>query len=194
MLLVSCASVFSETLTPTPNKNLAATPSIPVILTQTSSPTLIFGLTREAIKGYLAAKVGLSSFSGRLSCPFQLLGTSNENTETPGVFVWVLCQEYRSGKTLSKGTGMSLPLALFLRKTENGYAIASHKIPGDGTNYGPDIRAIFPENTWDLIFGKNAQTYNLRVQMLEYEAEGDALDYFGLTTPGAIRPTYTPVR
>ena len=85
-------------------------------------------------------------------------------------------------------------MSLHLQKTKNTYVIASFKIPRDGTQYGLDIKAFFPETTWDSIFGKDPEAYNRRAQTLGYEVEGDSMVYYGVISPGSPRPTYTPMQ
>ncbi|HEX7434379.1 MAG TPA: hypothetical protein VF326_12065, partial [Anaerolineaceae bacterium] len=92
------------------------------------------------------------------------------------------------------GSGLSLPMVLLLQKAGSAFTITSYKIPGNGTLYGKDVKTLFPQDTWDSIFGTDVNIKNLRNQTLSYDTEGDALTFFGLTNKGTPRPTYTPVQ
>jgi hypothetical protein len=168
-------------------------PSTPPAPLPTPSFIAPLGLPPQTIKDYLASHVGVSAFGGKVFCSYEKLGAS-EDTANPRLLVWALCQEYYCQKSLDRGTGMSLPVVLFLQIAGSAYTITSSKIPGDGKQFGTDVKTLFPQDTWDSIFGKDVNTYNLRAQTLLYVTESDALTFFGLTSKGAPRPTYTPVQ
>jgi len=152
-----------------------------------------FGLPPQTIKDYLASHVGVSSSGGKVFCAFEKLGAS-EDIENPRLFVWALCQEYYGQKSLDRGTGMSLPVVLFLQKAGSAYIITSSKIPGNGTQFWPDIKTLFPQDTWDSISATDVNAYNLRAQTLLDDTEIDALTFLGLINNGTPQPTYTPIQ
>lgn len=168
-------------------------PSTPPAPLPTPSFVAPFGLPPQTIKDYLASHVGISAFGGKLFCAYEKLGAS-EDTASPRLFIWALCQEYYGEKSLDRGSGLSLPVVLFLQKAGSAFTITSSKIPGNGTLYGKDVKTLFPQDTWDSIFGTDVNIKNLRNQTLSYDTEGDALTFFGLTNKGTPRPTYTPVQ
>jgi hypothetical protein len=168
-LLAACDS-FQFT-----NTNTAASEPSPTIM-----PTPLFGLPTETILGYLARKVGLSSFGGKVFCAYEILD-SDQSASNPAIYLWALCEEYYMvGETINKGTGISVPVALYLNKAGDVVEISSHRLPGNGNRYGRDIQAIFPANTWDSIFGKDGKTYNHRAQTLESEVKENAVNYYGI--------------
>ena len=117
---------------------------------------------------YLATNVGESGFGGTVFCAYEFL---NAELGTKGkMYTWVHCQEYYlRGESLLLGTGISVPVALELRQTNGEYTIIGHRQPRSGTNYGQDVRAIFPCSTWSEIFDPHyvptlQQTLEMKVE------------------------------
>jgi len=71
------------------------------------------------------------------------------------LYVWVYCAEYavRDGgiKTLSGSSG---PAKISYPNELSFYDLSrfSYEAPGDGSQYGEDIKRIFPENLQDMVF------------------------------------------
>lgn len=138
-------------------------------------------LQGEEIKTYLANQLGEVAFGGKVFCAYEVLATEQKEKET-ALYLWVLCQEfYQDDQQLKLGTGMSLPVAVFLEHKEDHWQISEHKIPQDGLAYGEDIKTIFPESIWPKITpgtDEEINEYNHRINILETETEEAAKVYF----------------
>ena len=97
-------------------------------------------------------------------------------------FQWVMCQEYyKADGVLTKGSGISIPMVVFLQMKGDSYQIASYSLPGDGDDYAKFIQGTFPEQLWPQIFPSDQaqiRAYNQRAARLEAEAERRAIAYF----------------
>jgi hypothetical protein len=83
-----------------------------------------------------------------LYCSVRYLGNTPPR-EQFNLYVWQVCQAYRvDGKQLAKGSGWSVPAAIWLVKTQNGYLPRAEHQP----NTDEDDAFIFPENLRDRIF------------------------------------------
>src|SRR5204862_7176469 len=94
---------------------------------------------------YLNEKIGIASFGGKKFCGYKLLGVE-ETDKSISEYVDVLCQEFylKGNRKLEKGTGISLPVALVLAKSDGSFDVIKHQTPRDGDAFMPDIEAIFP--------------------------------------------------
>ena len=71
------------------------------------------------------------------------------------------CQEYYlEQESLTPSSGVSLPVALQVQEKNGHYEIMSHLFPRDGTYYGPDVRATFPQSTWSQIMPQGEDEVN----------------------------------
>jgi hypothetical protein len=138
-------------------------------------------IQEEEVHEYLAVNVGAASFGGKVFCAYEELATE-QDAEGTTLYLWALCIEYyQDGGGFEQGTGVSVPVAIFLRNREGSLVITEHKGPGSGTDYGKDVRSIFPQSSWPEILPSNddeTAAYNLRAEMLESETEEMARRYF----------------
>ena len=162
--------------------------SAPLLPSEDAEPADIKALPQALLvsplvmQEFLEQNIGVAGFGGKVFCAYETL-TSQEN-EAGGAeeYLWTLCQEYyKVGQDLMKGTGVSVPVAIFLKRKGDNYQIASFFLPGDGEDYAKGIQGVFPPEIWPLIFptdqvGRNS--YNQRAQRLEDVAERRAMAYF----------------
>ena len=130
---------------------------------------------------YLAENIGVAGFGGNVFCAYDLMGM-NLQAEKPSLYLWALCQEYYIiDQDLDKGSGISVPVAIYLQKSGDGYIISAHELPVDGEGYGPSIWRLFPENLWPQIFPNqddNYAAYNQRAERLDNATEQAAKIHF----------------
>lgn len=182
--LVACASETQPApplSTPTLDSGLQ-TP-LPVSGTATISP--------ETISEYLVTTFGVSAYGGEVFCSYQLLGYEKGNEDRASLYLWVQCQEFYVDQVnvLRTGAGVSLPVVVYLLKTDTGYQIVESQRPGDGEVYATDIRKLFPQNLWATIFPNPAETppydsYNTRAKVLSDLNQQSALLFFLLSGVG----------
>lgn len=129
---------------------------------------------KDVTKNYLVEKLGETGFGGRPFCAYKVMDIER-NGDDINEYVYAGCQEYylKDGQ-LTKGTGLSLPVALLVRKQGSGYAVISHRIPGDGAQFSRDVEKIFPKRTHEEIYSAG-----LNYQAWQVEAEAAAKQYFG---------------
>ena len=137
------------------------------------------------IEGYLTAGVGISGFRGRVFCAYEPLDA--QPAARGKLFIWALCQEYYvEDGALALGSGVSLPVALLVEEHNGGLEIVGHLVPGDGTRFGPDVRATFPRSTWFQIMPSSRQDraeYNHRASRLADDGEMSARLHYGISAP-----------
>jgi hypothetical protein len=113
------------------------------------------------------------------------------------VYIWTLCNEFfvESG-ILQKGSGISVPVALTLEERPEGWNVEINR-PVTG-NWGPSIKAIFPLETWKLLFASEPSEIEYRNALLEPLSQNNirqATEIFGLsfepTPKGNIKSTST---
>jgi len=107
---------------------------------------------KDVTKEYLADKVGIVGFGGKVYCAHKVLDVEMSG-EIVNEYVYAVCQEYypRNGE-LQQGTGTGMPVALLIKKQDTTYQVISHRIPGDGARYASDVERIFPKRIHDAIF------------------------------------------
>ena len=79
-------------------------------------------------------------------CEWEVLGQKKEE-----VYVWAMCQL----TDLAIGSAASVPAVIHLGKNRS---IEKVQIPGDGTQYGTDIRKMFPSELHERIFEQSVDT------------------------------------
>jgi hypothetical protein len=130
----------------------------------------------DSITSYLVEQVGITGFGGKVFCAFEYL--DSEKDPAGNIYVWALCQEYYlEGGAITAGSGISLPVALETQDENGQFQIIAHRVPGDGSYYGPDVREIFPRGTWRQILPqKEAELnqYNLRASELLEKTRDEA--------------------
>ena len=133
------------------------------------------------VQAYLVDNIGEAYFGGEVFCAYDVLDTA-VGTESAAVYVWALCAEYyvEDGR-LVMGTASSLPVALYLEDNgQQGYRVNQHELPGNGIEYGPSLRRIFPAAAIAAMCEGKTACYNDRAWRLEDAAEAQARAYFGL--------------
>jgi hypothetical protein len=79
-------------------------------------------------------------------CEWELLGQSDQE-----VYVWAECRSTIPIGDTGQFSGADIPAVIHLG-TDG--VVQSVKIPGAGTDYGPDIRKMFPLDVQVMIFGR----------------------------------------
>ena len=134
----------------------------------------------KSIPNYLAEEIGIAGFGGEIFCAIEYLDPPQ--SDDGEIYLWALCLEfYREEGRLLEGSGISLPVALETQSVGGQFNIVSHRVPGDGSRYGPDVREIFPRGTWEQILPKTDEElnwYNLRANELQTEVRIQANDQF----------------
>jgi hypothetical protein len=130
-------------------------------------------ISAEQIRAALVKYIGVTAFGGRVFCAYEPLVTDADY-----VYVWALCQEYYQGANgLEQGTGSSLPVALAVQKTENGYRVSGFRQPDEGMS---NVKSIFPPEAWPSFYWGDAEKYNARAAKLDNETLQQAKSYFGV--------------
>jgi len=139
----------------------------------------------ENIEDYLVLNVGISAFGGKVFCAYESLNA--ELGADDKIYLWALCQEYYlEQESLIPGSGVSLPVALQIQEKNSHYKVIDHLAPRDGTYYGPDVRATFPQSTWSQIMPQGddeINQYNYRANELEKDTEMQARSYYDIGVP-----------
>ena len=129
----------------------------------------------ENIEDYLVTNIGISGFGGEVFCAYEPLNA--EQGAEGKIYLWALCLEYYLEQgSLIPGSGVSSPVALRIQEKNGHYEVIGHLVPRDGTYYGPDVRAVFPQSAW-------SQIYYYRGSKLEEDTEMKARLYYGISTP-----------
>jgi hypothetical protein len=77
-------------------------------------------------------------------CSVRYLGNTSVD-ERFELYVWEGCQEYRPYRQgLAELTGWSVPAVITIARRGGSYRPIAERQPGDGTDYGPNIRRMFP--------------------------------------------------
>ncbi|TCI53032.1 hypothetical protein EVJ24_10935 [Exiguobacterium sp. SH1S21] len=81
------------------------------------------------------------NFGGDVWTTFKILDTNTPKNE---VYVWALIQEYvQEGNRFDQGSGMSVPLVLYLDDKDESFTIQGHRLPRDGSYYPTDLWTLF---------------------------------------------------
>jgi len=96
---------------------------------------------------------------GKMYSSFVVLGTDSDK-----IYIWMLKEEYlKKNGQVAMISGVSLPVALYVKAGKDIIEIEDHKYPKDGNRYAESIKKLFPENVTKEIFANN----NQRVKQLE---------------------------
>lgn len=91
------------------------------------------------------------------------------------VYLWTLYEEYCfEYNELKLEAGVSRPEVLTVKKEKENYELSEYWYPGDGADYGKDIRKKFPMRLWNKVFSHDG------VEKLSENVEAKAREYFGL--------------
>jgi len=139
----------------------------------------------ENIEDYLVTNIGISAFGGKVFCAYEPLNV--EQGVEGKLYLWTLCQEYYlEQESLIPGSGVSCPVVLRIQEKNDHYEVVGHLAPRNGTYYGPDVRATFPQSTWRQILSQGddqVNLYNYRANELEKATEIQARSYYGFGVP-----------
>lgn len=170
------------------NHLLTPVPSVPMNIPVETEPGNIKALPEvryislPAMWEYLEQNVGIAGFGGKIFCAFETLKSQEGADGQVEQYLWVLCQEYyQANGVLTKGSGISLPAAIYLLQKGENYQITSHSLPEDGENYAKSIQSVFPEDLWPWILPTDQQgirAHNQRIARLEAELDRRASAYF----------------
>ncbi len=121
------------------------------------------------IKDYLERKVAGKGFGGKAYCAYEVLDAENGASER--LYLWAFCQEYyRKNQKLEAGTGSSSPVALIIRKKHEKVDVLSHQRPGDGSQYGPSLKAMFSKKALRSADSMNNERVNKLQKAVRQEA------------------------
>jgi hypothetical protein len=169
---------WTPSFTETPFRLLTMTPGIQV-LTNSTQPEVEKFVSKQHIKDYLALQVGARTMGGKVFCGYQPLGIGNDGKNIQ-LYLWVLCQEYYWGNGgLKKGTGISIPVVLFVELRLAGYEIVNYDEPHPGFNlpsssFPPEIR-----NFILVDLAKSPDEQQTWAKAISQEVEQEAKAYFG---------------
>ncbi len=97
---------------------------------------------QQVINRYLNEQVMDPNFGGEVFSVYEVL---QSNQETGEIYIWAFIQEYYESDTgLESGTGMSVPMVLYVDQNGESLEIKSHTFPRDGSYYPEDIKILFP--------------------------------------------------
>jgi hypothetical protein len=150
---------------------------IPIIVTACTPASPVYLAT---VDSHLVENIGQASFGGKVFCAYDVLAVDMQ-VDSANVYVWVMCLEYYPDDgRLVMGTGSSLPVALYMQKSDGQYEVTRQAIPRDGTEYWASVQSIFPIEAIEAMCEGKADCYNERAKRLENEAEEEARKYYGL--------------
>lgn len=96
----------------------------------------------KEIERYLTTEVMEPNFGGDVWTTYQILDTNTTKNE---VYVWALIQEYvQEGDRFEQGSGMSVPLVLYIDEDDESFTVQGHRSPRDGSYYPTDLWTLFP--------------------------------------------------
>ncbi len=161
-------------------------------------PAIEDPITAEVIQLALIDRIGIASFGGEPFCSYELfMPLQTDKDGTIKAYLQVRCQEfYKDCDVLRRGTGISVPVALTLKKQEEGWNVELQK-PTYGSAGGVSIYDIFPPQAWPRISAPTGRTADGKT--LSQNSIQQAEDYFGLPvnpTPWwflPATPTKTPI-
>lgn len=121
----------------------------------------------EAIQSFLEKHFIQPSFGGRIFSSYEILGERDRDGRK-FIYIWALCEEYyQEGGALKEGGGVSIPISLILfSQDEQHNGIIQFQVPGDGTNYGIDLKEIFPTDVQQKIAVRQSNVKDLQYKNL----------------------------
>lgn len=131
------------------------------------------GQLRNLTQTFLVEKISKIGFGGRAFCAYKTLDITKSDNSNVNEYIFAACQEYYpEDGVLKKGTGCSMPIAIYIENQKGTYKIIDYKLPRNGSMYSYDVEHIFPKKTHEQIFhtGVDSSLWN--------EAEQEALDYY----------------
>lgn len=152
-------------------------------------------ISDQKIKEYLlASNFTQTSFDGTSFIAFERLAEVSTSTRVTE-YLWLMSQEYyKKDGMLEKGTGVSLPIALYF---DHDQPVAINT-PRDGSFYTQDLQKIFPEDIKSKPEIVDFTTHATLVTKLEEDIRSQAEKYFDMsisgphTLPVSTQATTTP--
>lgn len=127
---------------------------------------------KNLTQNFLIENISKVGFGGKAFCAYKTLDVDKENSNV-SEYVVAVCQEYfLQDGVLKKGTGYSVPVAIYIKYQNGGYSVIDYKVPRDGSMYSYDVEHIFPQKTHEQIFRSGTD------RSLLDEVEKEAQTYF----------------
>lgn len=113
-----------------------------------------------SIEEYLNSNVLEPEYGGKIFCVFHKYGSDQKDNEL-AIYLWVYCEEYyKKGKEVSMGAGVSMPIKLNAKGSEEKFEILNYQKPVDGEGWLKSVKNIFPEEYLsDIINGFNIENF-----------------------------------
>jgi len=136
------------------------------------------------MQNYLAKEIGETSFGGVAFCAYDVL-QAERDAQNINIYLWVVCQEYyQNDQGLERGTGVSLPVAVYLGNENETYSILDHRASeGFGEELAQEYKDIFPRSVRKKMENNTVEEineYNLRIGKLNKINEENAQEYFNV--------------
>jgi hypothetical protein len=75
----------------------------------------------------------------------QLIGVESKQLGHKTVYAWVLLEALsRADGEWRQKAGLSAPMRFTIEPANDGYRVAGHQMPQDGTSYWPSLQAMYP--------------------------------------------------
>ena len=111
------------------------------------------------------------NFNGKVFCAFEILDT---NASVGEIYLWALMEEYyKEGSIVQLGSGMSVPIVLNVSVDQQSMTIIDHSLPGDGSDYGDDVRELFPSNVHNKIFEYSSKHISKLIDEVEIKVKDE---------------------
>ncbi|MCJ7694714.1 MAG: hypothetical protein MUO40_04730 [Anaerolineaceae bacterium] len=106
-------------------------------------------------------------------CEWEILGQSGQE-----VYIWAMCQVADD----PNGSATSAPVVI---RIDQDTTIESVELPRDGSEWGDDVRAMFPEDLWSVIFFEKADIDGMwaHIQLRHTNPEPPLIALEGLKLP-----------
>ena len=161
----------------TRNNNSKADDYLPVSSADAKS------ISDDAIKNVLEqSNFAQANFGGKSFLTFQKLGEDTVGAQVKE-YIWLVEQEYylKDGK-LEKGSGVSLPVALYFNQ---GKAVAMNA-PRQGSFYNDDIQKIFPDDIKGLPIFLDIKTRTEILAGFQAQLKKEAESHFNIQTQSVV--------
>jgi hypothetical protein len=125
---------------------------------------------KSEIEDYLATSIIRPGFGGKIFAAVDVLG-QHLTRDTLTAYVWAVIQEYYTADTISEGTGIGLPVAVYFYRGDGTAPpkLDHHDAPRDGSLYAKDIETIFPPDIQRRLSGENSGEHAARITRLNEE-------------------------
>lgn len=168
---------WTPSYTETPVQIITMTPGLEVVI-EKARPNVELFVSKNYIKDFLVMNYGVTSFGGKVFCGYQPIGIGNDGKNIK-LFLWITCEEYfLNEKGLNIGTGIDIPVVLFVEVRNNRYKIVNTLDAGGGyrylnVNFPPEIQKIITNLETD------PETFTKGITNETQELRQDAKTFFG---------------